>query len=202
MGDDASRREHTRRRRDRALVRDVLRGNRNAQAELVDTLMPHLRAVARSIVHDSADVDDAMQVALVRVLEGLDGYRAESSLVRWARKVAAHACLRLREQSQRRLRVVELHEEHAGQRPPNDDARVDGLPRSIRDYLEQLPQVQHEVLVLRHVLDHTVAEIAELVDAPIDTVKSRLLYARRALRKAIRRDRLLSQAGRKREVGR
>jgi RNA polymerase sigma factor (sigma-70 family) len=67
----------------------------------------------------------------------------------------------------------------------------DGLPRHVAEYLDELPEVQRQVLVLRHVLDYSVAEIAEMVGAPIDTVKSRLLYARRALRKSIRRDRIL-----------
>jgi RNA polymerase sigma factor (sigma-70 family) len=193
----------TRRGEDSRLVRRVLAGDLRAEATLIERITPHLRVVARSIMPRGVDVDDAVQAALMRVLEGLEGYRAEASLVRWSRRIAAHACLRMREQERRRLRVIDLEEiseeriEAADTRP---DGLVDELPRPVTAYLEELPEVQREVLVLRHVLDHTVAEIAELVDAPVDTVKSRLLYARRALRKLIRRDKLLASAKPGREV--
>ncbi|MCA9709932.1 MAG: sigma-70 family RNA polymerase sigma factor, partial [Myxococcales bacterium] len=98
---------------DQRLVEGVLRGEARAEAELIERVVPHLRAVARAILTNSADVDDAVQVALMRVLEGLPSYRGESSLVRWCRRVGAHACLRQREQNQRRLRVVELGAEEA-----------------------------------------------------------------------------------------
>ena len=192
-----------RRRDDLRLVRRVLSGDLRAEALLIETLTPHLRVVARSILSRASDVDDAVQAALMRVLEGLEGYRAEASLVRWARRVAAHACLRMREQERRRLRVIELDEEPEERLAPAalaPEALVDDLPRPVAAYLDELPEVQRQVLVLRHVLDHTVAEIAEIVEAPVDTVKSRLLYARRALRKSIRRDRMIAGTKPKREV--
>jgi len=185
-----------RRRADLELARGALRGDARAEAELLDTLLPHMRAVARAILTNPADVDDAVQVALMRVLEGLSSYRGESSLVRWSRRVAAHGCLRLREQNQRRLTVVELSESSAVEAAVAVEAPEsrlgEGLPRSVAEYLDRLPEAQREALVLRHVLDHSVAEIAELVGAPVDTIKSRLLYARRAVRTLIRRDTALS----------
>ena len=185
-GTDASaRREH-----DRALVQRVLAEDAAAQGELLERLLPHLRVVSRAILRNPADVDDGVQVALMRVLEGLPSYRGDSSLVRWARRVASRACLRLREQNQRRLSVVEPSDETHGAAglPPAEPSLGEGLPRHVAEYLERLPQAQREALVLRHVLDHTVAEIAEIVGAPVDTVKSRLLYARRSMRAWIRRD--------------
>ena len=178
-----------RRREDLALARRVRRGDSQAEGELLDRLLPHLRVVARAILTNPADVDDAVQVALMRVLEGLPSYRGDSSLVRWSRRVAAHACLRLREQNQRRLRVVELQAEvPTAAEPAPAPSLGEGLSRELAEYLDTLSEPQREALVLRHVLDHSVAEVAELVGAPVDTVKSRLLYARRALRSLIRRD--------------
>ncbi len=183
---------------DVGLVRRVLDGEARAEAELLERLLPHLRAVARATLTNPADVDDGVQVALMRVLEGLASYRGESSLVRWARRVAAHTCLRQREQNVRRLQRVELGVDEDALASPAPEARLgEALPRGVAEYLDQLPAVQREVLVLRHVLDYSVAEVAELVGAPIDTVKSRLLYARRAVRALVRRDETLApQRGR------
>ncbi len=200
MGSGTPRDAHARRRADAKLARRVRKGEARAQAELLDRLLPHLRAVARAIMDNPADVDDAVQVALIRVLEGLASFRGDSSLVRWARRVAAHACLRLREQDQRRLRVVEQVAEQPRPDEPTVGASLgEALPREVAEYLDHLPSAQREALVLRHVLDYSVAEVAQLVGAPIDTVKSRLMYARRAVRASIRRDQAL--APRHREAG-
>ncbi len=178
---------------DAALVERVSRGDASAQAEFVDRLLPHLRVVARSILHNAADVDDAIQVALMRVLDGLSGFRGDSSLVHWARRIAVHACLRFREQNQRRSRVVELHAEPPAATSHRASPPADmGLPREVSDYVNTLPASQRDALLLRHVLGYSVAEIAELVEAPVDTVKSRLLYARRALRSLLRREAALT----------
>ena len=69
-----------------------------------------------------------------------------------------------------------------------DPPLLEALPRPIEVYLDALPEVQRTALLLRHALGHTVPEIAELTDAPVATVKSRLLKGQRELRKHIRRD--------------
>jgi RNA polymerase sigma-70 factor (ECF subfamily) len=182
---------------DVALVERVLARDAAAQRQLLGTLLPHLRVVARTLTRNPADVDDAVQLGLMRVLEGLSSYRGESSLVRWSRRVGSRVCLRLREQDGRRLQVVTVggeDEAEAASAAPAPARLGDALPRRLSEYLDALPDAQREVLMLRHVLEHTVPEIAELLDLPVDTVKSRLLYARRAIRKSIRRDQAIGLA--------
>jgi RNA polymerase sigma-70 factor (ECF subfamily) len=172
-----------------ALVTRVQRGDARAQSELVERLLPHLRAVANALLGASADADDAVQIGLMRVLEGLATWRGDASLHRWARKVAAHACLRLSEQNRRHARVVAAGADVSDVAAPRPDMGFrDALSRPVAEYLDRLPPAQREAIVLRHALDHSVAEIAELTGVPVDTVKSRLLFGRRALRKLIRRD--------------
>lgn len=171
-----------------ALVGRVRRGDARAQTELVEHLLPHLRAVANALLGASADADDAVQIGLMRVLEGLDTWRGDASLHRWARKVAAHACLRLSEQNRRHARVVADADVSDLAAPRGDAGYRDHLMRPVAEYLDRLPPAQREAIVLRHALDHSVSEISELTGVPVDTVKSRLLFGRRALRKLIRRD--------------
>lgn len=180
----------TRHAEDIALVERVVAGDTGAQRQMLQTLLPHMRVVARTLSKNPADVDDAIQVALMRVLDGLSSYRGDSSLIRWSRRVATRACLRLREQDGRRLELVSANTEQAeAAAPPSPRSdRREEIPRELSEYLGALPDAQREVLVMRHVLEHTVPEISELLDVPVDTIKSRLLYARRAVRKAIRRD--------------
>lgn len=166
------------------LVRDALDGVPGAQDQLLRVVLPHVRAVATAIVGRGSEVDDAVQVATLAVLDDLSGYRGDARLVRWARTVAARVCLRLRAKRRRWLRNVDL---------AKTVAKVDAspeydLPQDVAGYLDRLPEAQREALVLRHVLGHTVAEVAELTGAPRDTTKSRLLAGRRALRQMLAED--------------
>jgi RNA polymerase sigma-70 factor (ECF subfamily) len=174
---------------DLQLVERVQQGEARAQTELVERLLPHLRAVANALLGSSADADDAVQIALMRVLDGLGSWRGDAALHRWARTVAAHACLRLSEQNRRHTRLV-TDDADIAELPASTSDRgfSDALPRPVQEYLDRLPAAQREAVVLRHALDHSVSEIAELTGVPVDTVKSRLLFGRRALRKLIRRD--------------
>lgn len=177
-----------RRQRDGELARRVVRGDRAAERELLERLMPHLRAVARAMV-GPVDADDAVQNALIKVVENLDGYRAEASLERWARKIATRCCLALARKRKRHLSSVDpedaLSDVSAGE---SSGGLAESVPRPVTEYLERLPAAQREAVVLRHALGYTVPEISELLEVPVDTIKSRLLYGRRELRKMIRRD--------------
>src|SRR5690606_27281858 len=61
------------------------------------------------------------------------------------------------------------------------------IPRPVLEYLSELPEARRTALVLRHVLDYSIGEIAEITDTSPNTVKDRLLSARRQIRKNIRR---------------
>lgn len=174
---------------DLALMRAVVDGDGRSQRELLVRLLPHLRAVSRAMLGTSADAEDAAQTAALNVLERAASYRGEAKVERWARTVATTTCIDL---LRRRSRLREVGaDEGAESVEAVVDPRSrpgDALPRSVHSYLAELPEAQRQVVVLRHVLEYTVAEIAELLGLPFDTTKSRLLYGRRALRKAIRRD--------------
>ena len=79
-------------------------------------------------------------------------------------------------------------------------ALAEGLPRPVQEYLEQLSPSRRTALVLRHVLGYSVAEIAELTGVSPNTVKDRLLTARREFRRMIRRDLALAPGAARRSA--
>ena len=97
--------------------------------------------------------------------------------------------------TERRLRAARTAPEEQGKdlevAPPVELASE--IPKHIRDYLDALPEALRNTLVLRHVLDYTVPEIAELLDASPNTIKDRLSRARGELRRMIRRDLLATE---------
>lgn len=173
--------------RARKLAQDAADGDRGAQQELIGRVLPHLRAVARAMFGRGAEADDAMQTAAIKILGNAGSYRGEASLERWARRVGTRVCL---DALRKRRHASEVDPAELDALPAESQTTdaSDGLPHSLRAYLDRLPAAQREAIVLRHVLGHTVAEVAEDLGVPVDTVKSRLLYGRRALRKFIRQD--------------
>lgn len=171
------------------LVRRALSGDAQARTSLARLALPQVKTVARAMLRP-ADAEDAMQSALLTVLQRLSSWRGEGGFEQWTRAVAARVCLRvLRDQRRQRVREWEAMKTEPSSTPASAGAAV--FSGELRRLLEQLDPDRRDVLVLKHCLGHTTAEIAEMLDMPIDTVKSRLLTARRELRRVLRRDRVV-----------
>jgi RNA polymerase sigma-70 factor (ECF subfamily) len=66
-------------------------GDRAAAARIVAAILPRVRNLVRYLIRGDEDVDDVAQEALVLVLRGLGGYRAQGSFRSWADRVVARA---------------------------------------------------------------------------------------------------------------
>ncbi len=154
--------------------------------------LPHLDAaynLARWLTGNGAEADDVVQEALVRALTYFPGYRggnARAWLLRIVRN-AAYAAL-----NARRAGAAEpLWDEDAGVPEPADpgDDPETALIRAraatrLDNLMQRLPPELKETLVLRELEELSYREIAEVTEAPIGTVMSRLWRARRLLAKA------------------
>ena len=152
-----------------------------------------MRAATVSLLGAGADADDALQQGAIDVLRGLATYRGESALESWARTIAVRAGLRTIKQ-RRRHQGADPEALGLSARAAEESLR-DRIPRPVQAYLDALPTAQREALVLRHALGYTVPEIAELLGSSVNTIKSRLLQARREVRRLIRRDANLGTGG-------
>jgi RNA polymerase sigma factor (sigma-70 family) len=97
----------------------------------------------------------------------------------------------MRHARQRRVRAAHLDAQVAVESmasPLDSRSAEQGIPRPILDYLAELPEARRTALVLRHVLEYSVNEIAELTATSPNTVKDRLLQARRQVRRRIRHE--------------
>lgn len=178
------------------LVSRAAAGDAHARRELVGRLQGRVRSVALAILGNATDAEDATQAIMVEILGSAGTYRGDN-LLGWADRIAARTAMR--HARQRRVRaaqcepnsnVDELTLGSAYQTFPEHD-----IPRPLIEYLAELPEARRVTLVLRHVMDYSIEEIAELTATPQNTVKDRLLHARAQMRRLIRRD--LSIVGRR-----
>jgi RNA polymerase sigma-70 factor (ECF subfamily) len=186
------------------LVARCRQGDAAAKRELLLRVLPTVRGATRTLLAQRADADDAAQQAMLDLLGGLDGFRGEGSIAGWARIIAVRAALRHAARQRRHASLVDPEPVLAAAPAPDprDEAMLaEELPREVMAYLDALPPVQRQALVLRHGLGYTVPELAELCGESVNTIKSRLVTARKTLRKLVRRDEAVAQVRRDRRPG-
>ncbi len=161
-----------------------------AQTQLIRRLMGRVQRATRALLRDQADADDATQLCLIELLKSAKSYRGEGSLESWSDRIVVRTTMRyIRTRSRAAERVAGGADPDAlASKAGTGGALQEQLPRTVPEYLEQLSANRRTALVLRHVLGHSVAEIAEITGVSPNTVKDRLLTARREFRRMIRRD--------------
>lgn len=164
-------------------------GNADARQALVRRIGPRVQVIAVAILGNRAEADDAIQATWVEILTSIASYRGEN-LTAWADRIAARTAMR--HARQRRLRATRMAPESDLEMLPAGASVASfpghDIPRPLLEYLADLAEPRRVVLVLRHVLGYSTAEISELTEVPINTVRDRLLHARAQMRRAIRRD--------------
>jgi RNA polymerase sigma-70 factor (ECF subfamily) len=177
-----------------ALAGQAAAGDPRAQRQLVEHLHRRVQSIALSIMGNALDAEDCAQTILMEILESLSSFRGES-LSAWSDRIAVRTAIR--HARQKRIRGVRFQTTDDLDELPlamdTTDPYDPELPREIREYLVALPEARRVVLVLRHMMDYSIEEIAELTGVSPNTVKDRLLHARQQLRRAIRRDQMLAQ---------
>ncbi|HRP64142.1 MAG TPA: sigma-70 family RNA polymerase sigma factor [Phycisphaerales bacterium] len=176
-------------------------GDGEALGELLDAYQHRIYAVCYRMLRDVDEASDLTQDSLIKVIEGLDSYDGRSKLSTWMIRIAMNCCLsHLRKQKLRRHGSLDaagaaleggaafgthwgrsLQGELSGSRRV-EQAEARGI---LHRALMSLEPDARAVLVLRDMQDLDYEQIAEVLETPLGTVKSRLFRARAALRAMI-----------------
>lgn len=177
---------------DLRLMQRVAAGDRSAQSSLAARLSGRVRRVSGALLRNSSDAEDAAQIALLEILRSAGNYRGVGAVERWADRLVARVSGRIvRERRQLQGRLdPDADFEQISITPPESSA-ADDVPRPMSDYLDVLPEQLRMVLVLRHGFGYSMEEIGDLVEATPNAAKKRLNRASQALRRMIRRDRVV-----------
>jgi RNA polymerase sigma-70 factor (ECF subfamily) len=171
---------------ERVLVVRCQAGDALAFAELVERYAPRLRYYLRSLIGRSGEADDVLQEIWLDVFRALPRLADPAALPAWLYRVARDRAYR---QLRRRPAPQPLgdHEPAVGDRP--EEAFTADDAARIHEALDRLEPEHREVLVLRFLEEMAYDDIARVVGCPLGTVRSRIHYAKRALRRALERSR-------------
>ena len=176
------------------LVTAIFGGDKAALRTFLSAVVPHLiRVVRRVLGPGHPDIEDVAQEAAYGVVDALPRFRGEGTVLHFACRTAVLTAMNVRRRDRTRKRdrmrdALDIDSIAADDESPEALAVQGALAPIVRQLLDVLPDPLAEALALHAVLGYTVSEIAQSAGVPVETVRSRLRLAKRALRKHILED--------------
>ena len=164
--------ERPSRRRERAWVRAAQGGSHDAMEALFRAHWGPAHRAAFLIVHDAAAAEDIAQEAFLAAIRALDRFDRRRPFGPWLHRIVVNRAI---DWSRARALRREVDEQIEPEAPPEPAA---GWSEEVVAALAALDPDQRAAVVLRHLLEYTPGEIADLLDVPRGTINSR---PRRAL---------------------
>jgi RNA polymerase sigma-70 factor (ECF subfamily) len=165
---------------DRALVRQYLEGRRDAAGGLVDRYQKRLFNIALRMLDNAQDAEDVTQTVFLNAFLKLRSYDPRYRFFSWIYRLTVNESLNL---LRRRKRTVTLEDIPVAGAGAGD---VTEAHDRVGKALMELKPDDRAVVVLKHFVFFSYEEIADVLEIPVKTVKSRLFTARDRLRKALR----------------
>ena len=137
-----------------------------------------------------------MQEVFLQVHKSLAEFRGQAKFTTWLHRVTVNVVLMVRRAARSRpVFAGEPQDDHEPDRglAPDEDAARRARITAFRRLLDKLPEKKRTVFILHEIEGKSPAEIAEMVDAPVLTVRTRLFYARRELAEMMREEPTLAQ---------
>ena len=166
---------------DETLIRAIAAGDRRAMRALYARYSVRIYRFVLRLTNDRSLAEDIASEVFIDVWRGAEGFKVKSQVSTWMLAIARHKALSaLRRRSDERL-----DEDATAIADPADDAEttVDKRDRSalVQHCLSQLSALHREVLDLVYYHEKSVDEVAEIVGAPANTVRTRMFYARKRM---------------------
>ena len=166
--------------------------DRAAFDALVRTRIDAVYRTSLAILGNQADAADATQETFVSAWTHWDALRDPDSFDAWLGRINLNACrAQLRRRGRTRVREIRLPDPQDGGEQPSTDRALDDRTADADAFdraFARLSADDRAVLVLHHLQERSVAEIAAVLGAPVGTVKSRLHRARAALESALAKE--------------
>lgn len=163
------------------LVRASVRGDTWAFETLFASAEVALYRMGLAMTGRPEDAEEALAETALAILEDIDGLRSPRYFYTWATRIMINACHALGRQRGKVVPIAEPEDVDAGSVSfQGDSGWADQA--DLQAALGKLSEEHRTVVVLRYLEDMSVSEVAELLDVPEGTVKSRLHHALRKLR--------------------
>lgn len=184
---------------DGLLISRAQKGDRSAFNELIRKHETRAYQYAFRLTRNPEEASDVVAEGFVRVFNALPNFKGQSAFTTWLYRILTNCFLDIRKKEKSRPAVslentlqtadgeMERQIEDPG-RSPHEESEKAERERRIQKAVAQLPEYQRAMISLYHGEMLSYEEIAESLDLPIGTVKSRLNRARLSLRELLVKD--------------
>ncbi|MEZ4221413.1 MAG: sigma-70 family RNA polymerase sigma factor [Polyangiaceae bacterium] len=176
---------------DEELVARCQAGDTLAFRELFRLHKTNVARLVQRMNGRSTEVDDLVQEVFLQVHRSIGDFRGKSRFSTWLYRVTVNVVLMHRRAAKSRPTLVEQPETmvpEAREPLPDELASRAARVRVFAQLLEQLSEKKRTVFILHELEGMGASEIADVVEAPVLTVRTRLFYARRELEALIRNE--------------
>ncbi|HRE15716.1 MAG TPA: RNA polymerase sigma factor RpoE [Rhodocyclaceae bacterium] len=182
---------------DQKLVELAQAGDRHAFDILVSKYQRKLGRLLSRFIRDAAEVEDVTQEAFIKAYRALPAFRGDSAFYTWLYRIGINTAKNyLVSQGRRAPTSTGFDADEAEGFEDADQLRDINTPESllmskqigetVNQAMEELPEELRTAIVLRELEGHSYEEIAQLMDCPIGTVRSRIFRAREAVAARLR----------------
>ena len=176
---------------DIALVRRVQKGDKAAFDALVLKYQHKVLKLVQRYVRNPAEAEDIAQEAFIKAYRALPAFRGDSAFYTWLYRIAINTAKNALVSNRRRpvdfdldLQDPEQYDRHARLKEgdtPEGVLLTEEIRSVVERAMEQLPEDLRTAIVLRELEGLSYEEIAEAMDCPVGTVRSRIFRAREAI---------------------
>jgi RNA polymerase sigma-70 factor (ECF subfamily) len=180
---------------DQQLVVRVQQGDKRAFDLLVLKYQHKIVSVVHRYVRDSADVNDVVQEAFIKAYRALENFRGDSAFYTWMYRIAINTAKNHLISKGRRPPATDVDIDDAEHFVGNDNLQdidtpesslfCDQLQSAVEKAIAQLPEDLRTAVTLREMEGLSYEEIADIMECPVGTVRSRIFRAREAIDKVL-----------------
>jgi RNA polymerase sigma-70 factor (ECF subfamily) len=176
---------------DQKLVVRAQRGDKTAFELLVRKYQHRVAKLVARYVRDRGEVEDVTQETFIKAYRAISGFRGDSAFYTWLYRIAVNTAKNFLESQGRRPPGTDLDADSAealAQGEPLRDVATperhlltDEIANTVRHAINALPADLRMAITLREIEGLSYEEIAEVMECPIGTVRSRIFRAREAI---------------------
>ena len=182
---------------DQQLVERAQRGDKHAFELLIIKYQRRLARLISRFVRDGTEVEDVTQEAFIKAYRALPGFRGESAFYTWLYRIGINTAKNNLLAFKRRVPTTTIFDSEEAESfeeasllrevdTPENELMSKQVVNVVNSSLEQLPDDLRIALTLREIEGLSYEEIADVMNCPIGTVRSRIFRAREAIAENLR----------------
>ncbi|MEL6525389.1 MAG: sigma-70 family RNA polymerase sigma factor, partial [Chloroflexota bacterium] len=179
------------------IIQRLKQGDIGGLEKLVETYQEKAIRTAYLVTQDKALARDVVQATFIHIYEKIDSFDASRPFEPYFMRSVVNAAIRVSQKQQRTISLESFHQETgmlddliAKTANPEEVVSAKELAEEMQALLQQLTPKKRAVIVMKYYLGYSEAEIADQLDTPRGTVKSRLHQARQQLKRVFEKNRL------------